>query len=46
MGLDKDEGGVFETAGSISAGGGGLLGEEGGSSRAAEHEVVHLGRVE
>ena len=41
MGFHKDKGRVFESAG-IGAGGGGLLGEDGGSGGAAEHEVVHL----
>jgi len=45
MGLDKDEGRVFESAG-ISGGGSGLLGEDGGSGGAAEHDVVHLIELE
>ena len=41
MGLDKDEGRVFESAG-FGGGGGGLLGEDRGSGSAAEEDVVHL----
>ena len=41
MGLDEDEGRVFESAG-FGGGGGGLLGEDRGSGSAAEEDVVHL----
>ena len=41
MGLDEDEGGVFESAG-IGGGSCSLLGEEGGSGSAGEEDVVHL----
>ena len=41
MGLDEDEGGVFESAG-IGGGSRSLLGEEGGSGSAGEEDVVHL----
>lgn len=41
MGLDKDKGRVFKSAG-ISGGGGCLLGEDGGSGCAGEDDVVHL----
>jgi len=45
MGLDEDEGRVFESAG-FGGGGGGLLGEDRGSGSAAEEDVVHLVGVE
>lgn len=41
MGLDKDKGGVFESAG-VGWGGGCLLREEGGGGCAGEEEVVHV----
>jgi len=49
VGLDEDEGGVFEGAGGgIAAGtaGGRLLGEDGGTGGASEEDVIHERHLE